>query len=249
MRFILIPLLIIFGVVGVFSVITSRFANPYKLYLVFGKKGSGKTTLLIKKAIHYLNRGWYVYTNIDDMNVPGVRHIDATKLGEFTPVAHSVLLIDEINLFWDNRDYKTFSKSTQKFFRLQRHYKVMIFCASQTYDCDKKIRDQTDMMYLCICWRNVFSIARPIIKKPVITVSDSSSESRVSEDLKMLPFWNWEITLIPRYKKYYDSFATEPLPEFEYTADPMPSARRQFRQLRKYFRLHDARTKAGESEC
>ena len=34
-----------------FHVIVYR--NPYKLYMVFGKKGSGKTTLMTKLAIQY----------------------------------------------------------------------------------------------------------------------------------------------------------------------------------------------------
>ena len=29
------------------------YRNPYKLYMVFGKKGSGKTTLMTKLAIQY----------------------------------------------------------------------------------------------------------------------------------------------------------------------------------------------------
>ena len=42
-----------------FHVIVYR--NPYKLYMVFGKKGSGKTTLMTKLAIQYQKKGWDVY--------------------------------------------------------------------------------------------------------------------------------------------------------------------------------------------
>lgn len=238
--------LMIFGSFIALSLYSRKFNNPYKLFLVFGKKGSGKTTFLIRKAIYYLNRGWNVYTNIDELFIPGVRHIDAAGLGDFCPVANSVLLVDEINLLWDNRDYKTFSKSTQRFFRLQRHYKVLVYLASQTYDCDKKIRDQVDAMFLCTCVSNVLSVARRIIKKPVITASSPDTESRISEDLKMQPFWNWSFTFIPRYAKYFDSHAAAPLPDFAYSTDEiMPSARRQYRALRRAFRIQDKRDRAA----
>lgn len=242
MILIIIPSVIVFFSL-IFSLIARKYNNPYKLYLVFGKKGSGKTTFLVKKAIHYLNLGWNVYTNIDDMCMPGLRHFIPTDLGNFVPENNSVLLIDEINLFWDNRDFKSFPKSTQKFFRLQRHYKVLIYCASQTYDCDKKIRDQTDMMYLCTSWKNIISIARPIIKKPVVTVSDSQSESRISEDLKILPFFSWKFTLIPRYKSFYNSFAVDGAASpIKYTSDPDdPDFRKHFKRLRRSFKIRDRR--------
>lgn len=239
---IMIFLLIFFGLLFAFALYTRKFNNPYKLYLLFGKKGSGKTTFLIRKALYYLNRGWNVYTNIEELFIPGVRHIDAAGLGDFCPVANSVLLVDEINLLWDNRDYKSFPKQTQRFFRLQRHYKVLVYLASQTYDCDKKIRDQVDAMYLCTCVSNVISIARRIIKKPVITASSPDTESRISEDLKMLPFWKWTFTWIPRYAKYFDSHAADPLPDFRFSTDEIDvSARKQYRALRKAFKIQDKR--------
>lgn len=46
----------------VFHVVVYR--NPYKLYMVFGKKGSGKTTLMTKLAIQYQKKGWNVYWNV-----------------------------------------------------------------------------------------------------------------------------------------------------------------------------------------
>ena len=34
-----------------------KYRNPYKLYMVFGKKGSGKTTYMTKLAITYQKKG------------------------------------------------------------------------------------------------------------------------------------------------------------------------------------------------
>lgn len=228
-----------------FSLYTRKYRNPYQLLLVFGKKGSGKTTFLVKKMIWHLNHGWNVYTDIAEVRIPGVNHIEnPVDLGAFSPPAHTAFFLDEVNLIWDNRNFKSFRADTQKWFRLQRHYRVKCFLASQTYDCDKKIRDQTDRMYLCTCVSNVFSIARPIIKKPVVTVSDSESESRISEDLKILPFWNWEITFIPRWRNCFDSHACDALPDFKHFMDNNnrildPDVRKDFKQLRSYWKHQD----------
>ena len=53
----------------IFNFATRKYLNPYKLYLVFGKKGSGKSTYLVKLAKQYLKRKkhWNIYTNMDDL--------------------------------------------------------------------------------------------------------------------------------------------------------------------------------------
>ena len=59
----MIVLGIVFGPVClllIFMLVTRKWMNPYKLYLVFGKKGSGKSTYLVKLACKYLKKGWYV---------------------------------------------------------------------------------------------------------------------------------------------------------------------------------------------
>lgn len=37
----------------IFDLATRKYLNPYRLYLVFGKKGSGKSTYLVKVAKRY----------------------------------------------------------------------------------------------------------------------------------------------------------------------------------------------------
>lgn len=234
----------------VYEVLTRRYLNPYRLFLVFGKKGSGKTTFLIKLAVKHLKKGWHVYTNIDELCIPGVRHIDPITLGKFVPAKNSLLLLDEINLFWDNRNYKSFPAYTSKFFRLQRHYHVKVYLASQTYDCDKKIRDQVDGMYLNTCMFRVLSVGRRIYKKPVITASSPDTESRISEDLKIAPPWEWSYTLIPKWAKYFDSYAIPETPEYEYREDkPVPileqisRAKDEFESLKVAFKTKPIRSK------
>lgn len=215
----LILLGILFGVPVLFNFLTRRYTNPYKLYLVFGKKGSGKSTYLVKLACKYVKKGWRVYTNMDEMCVPGVRHIDIKHLGDFVPESDSVLLVDEVGMIWDNRDYKTFKPQVRDFFKLQRHYHVLCYLASQTFDIDKKLRDLTDGMFLHTCVFRVFSLGKRITRKVVLTQSTSEAESRISEDLVMCPPWDWTLTYIPRYAKHFDSHVIPPRPYLDYVED------------------------------
>ena len=203
-----------------FLFFTSRYKNLYKLYLIFGKKGSGKSTYLIKLAYTYLEKGWIVYTNMADCCLPGVRYFDVSKLGEFVPEQNSLLLIDEVGMIWDNRDFKNFKPSLRDFFKLQRHYHVLVYLASQTFDVDKKIRDLTDGMILFSNVFNVFSIGRPITRRVVLTEAQGDSESRISENLRFLPFWNWKIVYLPRWSEYFNSFVAPDLPKLPYREIP-----------------------------
>lgn len=200
----------------VYPIATKKFRNPYKLYMVFGKKGSGKSTFLVKQAMRYMRKGYTVYTNMDDLCLENVRIIDAMDIGDFVPVENSLLLLDEVGMIYDNRDFKKFKPQTRDFYKLQRHYKVVVYLASQTYDIDKKLRDLTDSMFLVTNFLTVFSLVRPISKKVALTQATSEGESRIAENLKFQFITNWKITYIPRYIKYFQSFKAPALPEIDY---------------------------------
>lgn len=219
----LVLLALLVGIPVVWDLFTRKYLNPYKLYLVFGKKGSGKSTYLVKLARKYMKKGWNVYTNMDELFIPGVRHFDIQHLGDFVPEAHSVLLLDEVGMIWDNRDYKVFKPQVRDFFKLQRHYHVLVYMASQTFDVDKKLRDLCDGMFLHSNFARVFTLGKRITRKVVITESTSEAESRISEDLVMLPFWDWTLTYIPKYAKFFDSHSVPSKPYLEYTEDGVPS--------------------------
>lgn len=199
------------------SLLGARFRSPWRLYMVFGKKGSGKSTFLAKKAVQYMRKGFTVYTNMPDMCIQGVRCIDVNDLGDFVPESHSLLLCDEVGMIWDNRNFKNFKPSVRDFFKLQRHYKVVCYLASQSFDIDKKLRDLTDGMFLVVNIFGMFSIAKRIYKSITLTESTSEAESRIAENLKFSPFWNWEYTLIPRWAKYFESFTVPDLPALPYS--------------------------------
>lgn len=202
----MIFLISIFFVVIGFSVYSRKFFNPHTLTFLFGKKGSGKSTYMVKLMLRDLKHGWHVYTNMSDVNIPGVRVFDVVQLIQCVPEPHSALYIDEAGLVWEDRSFKSFDKGYTEFFKFQRKYKCKMVINSQAYDVDKKIRVLTDSMALQNNIGNVIGITRPIKRSITLTEPSSESDSRIADRLSFAPFWAWKFTFMPRYFKYFDSF-------------------------------------------
>lgn len=190
-----------------FVLYSRKFRNPYKLTFIFGKKGSGKSTLMVNWMLRDLHRGWNVYTDIQDVVIPGVRIIDSSSLlADFVPEPNSSVYLDEVGISFDNRNYKSFPPGLRDFFKLQRKYRCKVTMNSQSFDVDKKIRDTTDSMILTVNIGNVICIARPIIRTITLTKASSESDSRIADELRFAPFWRWKFYWMPRYFKWFKSF-------------------------------------------
>lgn len=218
-------MIIFLSIVGAFlvwfSVQSRRYNNPYRLIFIFGKKGAGKSLYMVKQMMKYLKKGWTVYTDIDNCNLPGVRIMNAMDLSEFAPVENSAIFLDEAGILFDNRNFKNFNSGLRDFFKLQRKYKCRVFLNSQSFDIDKKIRDVTDHMGLIVSVGNVFSIYRPIRRSITLTQPSAEAESRIADKLSFESLFKWQITYLPKYFKYFDSFAAPerpPLPFNEIVA-------------------------------
>lgn len=223
-----------FVLIVCYNLAVRKYKNPYKLFMVFGKKGSGKSSFLIKQAFRYQKKGYTVYTNMSDCCVQDVRIIDADYLGEFVPCANSCLLLDEVGMLYDSRNYRNFKPAVRDFFKLQRHYKVVCFLASQSFDVDKKLRDLTDEMFLVSNVATVFSLIRPIRKSITLTDATSEGESRIAENLRFRSIFSWKCFYIPRFAKYFESFKVPDTPELKYETpqNPIMSIRKKKIKLR-----------------
>ena len=218
-------LLICFGVLGlclIYHFLTRKYLNPHKLIMIFGKKGSGKSTLLTKLALQYQKNNIPVYST---EKIPGCYLIKPEQIGYVELQENSVLLVDEVGMIWDNRNFKNFKPEVRDWFKLQRHRKVTVYLFSQTFDVDKKIRDLTDEMYLVEKRFRVFSYAKRILKRTVLNKSTAESPSKLDEDLvfdSVLLFWcgSRRLTFIPKYTKYFDSFVCNPLEQVEFEQVP-----------------------------
>lgn len=227
----------------VYKKATAKYRNPYRLYMVFGKKGSGKSSFLVRKAIEYQKKGYTVYTNMSDCCLEGVRIINPDDLGDFVPCQDSCLLLDEVGMLYDNRNYKNFRPSVRDFFKLQRHYRVVCFLASQSFDVDKKLRDLTDEMYLISNVATIFSLVRPIRKTVTLTEATAEGESRIAENLRFRSIFSWKLYNIPKTIRYFESFVAPEKPVLDYLSpvNPLPSQRVRAHSVR-------ARTKKGSDK-
>lgn len=187
-----------------------KYRNPYKLIMVFGKKGSGKTTFLTKTAQQYIKKGRPVYSTV---YVPGTHLFDVQEIGKMSFPEESVILIDEVGMIWDNRDYKHFRTDVRDYFKLQRHYKHTVYLFSQTFDVDIKLRNLTDSMYLVRCHMGFLSVARKIKRDIVLVQPVGDAESRIADSLEFEPLLfslfgaqTVIFTYIPHWVRYFSSF-------------------------------------------
>lgn len=214
--------LIILSLVLAFTLYSRRFANPYKLIFIFGKKGAGKSCLMIKEMKKYLRRKWFVYTDMQDCVLPGVRIISsADYLSKYRPEYHSAIFLDEAGVSFDNRNYKNFPSGLRDFFKYQRKYKCRVYMNSQSFDVDVKIRNVTDSMILQSSIGNVISVSRPIQRSITLTEPSAEAESRIADRLRFAPIWRWRFYWMPKYFRYFDSFSAP-------DRDPVP-----FRQVER----------------
>lgn len=227
--------LILLSIALVFDFFTRKYLNPYKLTMVFGKKGSGKSTLMVRMAYEYLARGWTVFCT---ERLDGCVYIDYNDIGFKSIPPRSILLVDEVGMIWDNRNFKNFKNEVRDWFKLQRHYKVKVVLFSQTFDIDKKLRDLTDDMFLCTNVARVFSYAKRITRRVVLVQPGPDTPARIDEELAYdsiiwWPFGSRILTFIPKWAPYFDSHNCPILPEADWLPEPELRIPKQLQKARK----------------
>lgn len=177
---------------------------------IFGAPGCGKTTILAKYGIKALNKGINVYTI--NFELPGAIKINFSDLGIYK-FEKCLILIDEITIEADNRDFKTFDKKVKEFFILHRHLKTNIIYTTQNYEnADKKIRDVTNELWYmaksCIPIINKFTACKRIYRKININeyTSDLTLGYRFCSFIESLFASNFELVYRPKYYKYFDTY-------------------------------------------
>jgi len=110
---------------------------------VFAKPGSGKTIYLALAALDY--DGDYVFST---SSIKGTLQVTFDEIAEKQLPPSSLILIDEITSYADNRDFKTTKKELVRYVTNHRHYHHKIVWCSQHFDAvDKKIRTNTATLY------------------------------------------------------------------------------------------------------
>lgn len=176
--------------------------QPYYTEIRFGKKGSGKTCDIAKISLKAQKKGIKVYSNIE---IPGNYVFDPQDMKDFTFEPNSYVLIDEVGLIWDNRDFKSFQKGFNVFFKYSRQYQLKIIMYSQAYnDIDLKIRLLFDKLSLMQRIGKV-TLIRPIYKKVGIA-TDINGNGNIVDTYRFGWVFDWRLNYMPRYYGLFKSF-------------------------------------------
>lgn len=168
---------------------------------VFGLPRSGKSTYLAHLAKKAQKKGIKVYSNY---YIEGCYTLDFTKLG-VEDYSDCLMLIDEISLLCDSRDWKQFGSELKYFITNHGHYNVhLVYCSQSFRDCDVKIRNCTENLYQIT--KSIFGLSRIRRVNKVMGVSDGNFQ----EFYELEGFGKFIFR--PKYYKYFDSFVRRPLP-------------------------------------
>lgn len=137
---------------------------------IFGLPGAGKSLLLSWIAHRAIDgksintHGFYitdeksfdrVYTNFP---CKGAYQLDFDTLG-IADYHNCLILIDEIQLFADSRNFKNFSEHLSCFFTQHRKDHIsLVWCSQSFKNCDMRIRSVTDRLYYVDRW--IFGLIR-----------------------------------------------------------------------------------------
>lgn len=175
--------------------------QPYKTVMIIGKKGSGKTCDIAKRALKAQKKGKKVYSSIE---IPGCHVFNPLDLNQYTFEENSLVLIDEVGLIWDNRDFKSFEKGVNTWFKYSRQYKIQVYLYSQAFDIDLKIRNLCDQLILMQRIGKI-TLLRPIVKKLGIS-TDQNGNGNLVDTYAFSWVFDWKFNYMPRYYGLFKSF-------------------------------------------
>lgn len=189
----------------------------------FGLPGSGKTTfltMLAQKQLKSMAKGKSPYKHIlTNFYCDGCEKIDFDDLGRYQ-FDNALILLDEITIDADNRDFKSFGKEKVTFFVLHRHYCCDIVYFTQQWDAvDKKIRSLTsNLFYVTKSFSNVqgilfrpfqsFSVARKVFRQ--LEINEYTNQIvygyRFPSTFERFFGRTKQICYRPKWYKYFDSW-------------------------------------------
>lgn len=193
-----------------FYIVSRPFKSDYLLKIIFGRKGSGKSTLLTKYSVMFNRLGWHVFS---DSPIFGTYKLNPDWIGVYDFPENSVLLIDEGAIVFHQRNWKQFKNTMKDFFVLQRHKRVYVIVASQSFNLDKVVRDLSDCLYLCVNYLGIFTVAKKIHRGVKLANQESDSEGFIGDSYTWELPWHWDFVYIPRWVKFFNSFRSDPLPQ------------------------------------
>ena len=191
-------------------VITNYFMRKGNTFdYVIGATGSGKSTLSAYYLKQALKKGRRVFSITP---LAGAYKIDLSDIGVYD-ISHSLLIIDEAGIAFDNRKFmNNFTNEQLEFFKKHRHYDVDILIISQALDTDKKLRDLS---------KRIFLVKRSIIPlyfytrqiKKDVAINDFTKD--LVDGYNFVPFTK-KYFLACKYWKYFNSLQPKPLKQKQF---------------------------------
>lgn len=181
------------------------------IYGVFGLPGAGKTTFLTYLAQRSM-RGKStldipahktVFTNFE---CAGCYKLDFDMLGVYD-FHDCLILIDEIMLLCDSRNYKSFDDNKKYLFSNHRkHHLDIVYCSQGWDDMDRKIRILTTEYFLIKnYWK--FTCIQPIERT-------LDAHGKMVDTYMRSGFLSWRWIYRPKYYKHFDSYNGRDLKPF-----------------------------------
>lgn len=185
------------------------------IYEIFGLPRSGKTTTLCYIAQNALQGksvlGFGKYERVfTSFYCKGCYKIDFNDLKSYD-LSNSLILIDEISLYADNRQFKNFDADILYFFKLHGHYHIdLVWCSQSHSDADKKIRDVTDTIFLLEKSRfKNYSILKKIYH------NYSFKNRQITDTYDIASRFEWKYINRAKWYQYFDSFEHKDLPKYD----------------------------------
>ncbi len=185
----------------------------YDFTLIFGKKGSGKTSFMTMCAQKYHKHGITVLCTEPDID--NTFYLDPQYLGKYWLPENCVLLIDELSVMFNSRNFKNTPQEVLRYFKYSRHNKIKILAFTQVYDdSDKQIRNLADRLYVA---KNMGSFAtyRRINKVLALKVGDNGTGEIIDsyEYTPLLRKGSLMFCSLRKWRKHFDSFSRLPIPD------------------------------------
>lgn len=132
-----------------------------KIVFYKGRRGSGKTLTMVKDAYKYKKLGWRVLSNITLGFSEIVTSDYLLSLDRDSDLRDAVLVIDEIEVFFDSRSWNSnVSKKFSYFLQQIRKRNIIILCTAQFVTLvDLRLRQQIDILALPNFNKNNFLVS------------------------------------------------------------------------------------------
>jgi hypothetical protein len=171
------------------------------IVLYKGSRGKGKTLTLVKDLLKYHLDGYKIYSNIQLTFGEFIPSSEVLLLSRDSNLRNCVLGIDEIELFFDSRNFsKLENKTFSNFLQQLRKRNIIILCTAQfTNLIDIRLRNQLDFMcypsfdkhtgYCSACYFDLTKMENSLSNAPIssgLVVYDAKPIFKLYNTLELL---------------------------------------------------------------